>query len=94
MNNKFFLDQIRDAKKVIVTPHALERGFDEQELESLATDLFGTLYIDTEEQTYHLLADDIVLVITVRNGKRIVLTAYPNDEPSRYHSIRFRRLRG
>lgn len=94
MNDDYFLDQLLDAQQVVVTPHALRRGFDETEIGELARQLAGVVYFDTQEQTYHLVSDDIVLIMNVRDGKRIVITAYTLDEPSRYQSIRYRILRG
>lgn len=95
MNDDLFLQQLKDAEQVVVTPHALERGFDKIELEQAARQLDGVLYIVTDEKTYHLVTEDIILVLCVRDGMRVVLTAYPKDDLQRYHdSDRFRLLRG
>lgn len=94
MNDEFYLQQLQDADEVVVTPHALERGYDESEIRDLVRHLQGTVYLDTDEQAYHIVTADTVVLVKVRNGKRIVVTAYPNDEPSRYHSIQYRLLRG
>lgn len=94
MNDDFFLQEFRDANEVVVTPHALERGYDEDDVKDRVSNITGVLYMDTKERTYHLVDEELVILINVRNGKRIVVTAYPHDDPGRYHSIRYRLLRG
>lgn len=94
MNDDFFLDQLRDADRVVVTPHALERGYDEDDIRERVQRLEGVIYWDTQENAYHLVADDLVIVLNVRNGKRIVVTAYPNSDPARYQTKEYRILRG
>ncbi len=94
MNDDFFLEQLQDAKQVVVTPHALERGYDEEDIRDRVRHLTGVVYWDTQENAYHLVSDDLVIVLNVRNGKRIVITAYPNSDPSRYQTMEYRILRG
>lgn len=94
MNDDFFLDQLLDAKQIVVTPHALERGYDEDNIRDRVRELAGVVYWDTQENAYHLVSDDLVIVCNVRNGKRIVVTAYPNSDPSRYQTTEYRILRG
>jgi hypothetical protein len=94
MNDELFLNQLQDADQVVVTPHALERGYDEEDIRERVTTLAGVIYWDTQEKAYHLVSDDLVIVCNVRNGKRIVVTAYPNSDPSRYQTKEYRILRG
>lgn len=83
-----------EANRVVITPHALERGYTEDELRELAAELAGSIYLDTDKGTYHVVGEDTVLVLDVRDGTRIVVTAYPRDESPRYQLDRFLLIRG
>lgn len=94
MNDELYLDALKEADAVVVTPHALRRGYDEAELEAIARELPGSIYLDTDEGTYHLVTADTVLVMDVRDGTRVVITAYPHGESPRYQLDQYRLLRG
>lgn len=85
---------LTEARDVVVTPHALERGYTEDELRAQAEELAGSIYLDTDRGTYHLVGEDTVLVLDVREGTRIVVTAYPRGESPRYQLDRFILIRG
>lgn len=94
VNNEFRLKQLKNAKRVVVTPHALERGYDEETIKEDVTDLAGAVYYDSDESVYHLVAEDRIYIIRVDGSKRLVITAYPNDEAPRYHDPQYHLLRG
>lgn len=94
MNDELYMDALKAADDVVVTPHALKRGYDEAELAEIARSLPGSVYLDTDEGTYHLVTADTVLVMDVRDETRVVITAYPRGESPRYQLNQYRLLRG
>lgn len=94
MDRAMHRSALEDADEVVVTPHAQERGYSEDDLTELAERLEGSIYLDTENGTYHLVGEDTVLVLDVREETRVVVTAYPKGEHPRYHLDRFELVRG
>lgn len=94
MADAALLDRIKDTDKTVVTNHALERGYEEQELFETADSLDGVIYWDEDDDCYHIVTEKYVLLIRVQLGTRIVITAYPLDDTTRYHDPRFTLLRG
>lgn len=94
MNRDMHRSALENADKIVVTAHAQERGYTADDLRERAAELAGSIYLDTDQGTYHVVGEDTVLVLDVRNGRRVVVTAYPRGKGPRYHLDRFRLVRG
>ncbi len=86
---------VQAADEVVVTDHAIEKGYTKAEIRDAVQALAGSLYLDREQGTYHLVTPDDVYVIRLDGGRRIVITAFPHDSDApRYQLDRFTLLQG
>lgn len=94
VNDEAFLAELRAAEDVVITDHALERGYDPTAVRDVVEQLAGRIYLDRQTGAYHLVTDRFITVIRVRDGRRVVVTVYPGEEMPKYQTERFILLRG
>jgi len=84
---------VQDYSDIVLTDHAQEKDLPEFEIENILEKGQGQLFHDRKHDSWARVKKKTVVIYDVEEDKAVVITAYRNNNPTKFSSNRFKEVR-